>query len=286
MISALITIVVLLLGPGLAYGRSPVRLLRAAANSLRASIGAAERGFAWSPAQMGIPVLTRAELLVRFAPATAPDLTLRPQRPSGEAAGRARFKRQGLRSSGEAVSAPIPTSTACLLTDSPVCSRARAIGGAVFHPSLLKAVQPWLRGGYLDGSGAGDPADNKHGTFACVFFTPSSARLNHFHPKLASGPARSYFIPHLRAHPSLALLVPFQVQTRRIRAVYRGGAVARTDSRPRGLAHYDASVDCNLSPHASLGVYYGYADGKSVIRNIYPHDSNGQLGFLELNYRF
>jgi hypothetical protein len=37
---------------------------------------------------------------------------------------------------------------------------------------------------------------------------------------------------------------------------------------------------------ASASVYYGYADGKSVIQHIYPRDPNGQPGFLELSYRF
>ncbi|HEV2379314.1 MAG TPA: hypothetical protein VG206_05910 [Terriglobia bacterium] len=42
------------------------------------------------------------------------------------------------------------------------------------HASVLKAVQPWLRGGYLDGSGGGDPADNRHGTLHRVKNPPTA----------------------------------------------------------------------------------------------------------------
>lgn len=52
-------------------------------------------------------------------------------------------------------------------------AQARAPGGASLSPNFLKAVQPWLRGGYLDGSGRGDPVDNKHGTFVSGSFLPS-----------------------------------------------------------------------------------------------------------------
>ena len=36
----------------------------------------------------------------------------------------------------------------------------------------------------------------------------------------------------------------------------------------------------------SIGLYFGYAQGHDVIKAIYPADSNGALGFLELNYHF
>lgn len=35
-----------------------------------------------------------------------------------------------------------------------------------------------------------------------------------------------------------------------------------------------------------LGLYFGYAQGRDVVQKIYPGNSNGLLGFTELNYRF
>ena len=36
----------------------------------------------------------------------------------------------------------------------------------------------------------------------------------------------------------------------------------------------------------SLTVYYGYANGKSVMASIYPEGKNARFGYLELSYRF
>jgi hypothetical protein len=59
------------------------------------------------------------------------------------------------------------------------------------------------------------------------------------------------------------------------------GYTGRPSNGARSLATlYDSSVDYQLGHHASIGVYYGYAEGKSVIRHIYPTGPNGQLGFL------
>ena len=44
--------------------------------------------------------------------------------------------------------------------------RAGAFAGELgFQPDILKVVRPWLRAGYFYGSGDGNPADGKHGTF-------------------------------------------------------------------------------------------------------------------------
>lgn len=59
-------------------------------------------------------------------------------------------------------------------------------GGAGLHPDVLRAIQPWLRGGYLDGNGAGDPAGNKHGTFSPILPASYPARSSSLNSNLIS----------------------------------------------------------------------------------------------------
>ena len=36
----------------------------------------------------------------------------------------------------------------------------------------------------------------------------------------------------------------------------------------------------------ALALYFGYARGGAVVEHIFPGDSNGSLGYVEVNYRF
>jgi hypothetical protein len=36
----------------------------------------------------------------------------------------------------------------------------------------------------------------------------------------------------------------------------------------------------------AVGLYYGHAWGKSVIQSIYPKNPDGQMAYLETNFRF
>ena len=49
---------------------------------------------------------------------------------------------------------------------------------------------------------------------------------------------------------------------------------------------YDISSDFKYKHGLSLGLYFGFAQGGDVIKKIFPVNSNGALGFTELNYRF
>jgi hypothetical protein len=48
----------------------------------------------------------------------------------------------------------------------------------------------------------------------------------------------------------------------------------------------DISGDYKWRHGISLGLYFGYAIGGNVIKKIYPANSNGALGYTEVNYRF
>lgn len=167
---------------------------------------------------------------------------------------------------------------------------------AGIQPRTLQAVRPWLRTGYLYGSGDGNAADDKHGTFFQILPTPRPYARFPFFNFMNS---EDGFV-ELTLRPSKIVTIRSDIHTLRLTnrndLWYSGGGAfqpwtfgytGRPTNGARGLATlYDTSVDYQLGPRASVGVYYGYAEGKSVLQRIYPHDPNGQLGFLEVTYRF
>jgi hypothetical protein len=49
---------------------------------------------------------------------------------------------------------------------------------------------------------------------------------------------------------------------------------------------WDLSADYQFTRMFGATLYYGKAWGKTVIANIYPKDPNGQLLYLETNFRY
>jgi len=49
---------------------------------------------------------------------------------------------------------------------------------------------------------------------------------------------------------------------------------------------YDISADYKWKYGLSYTLYFGYAVGGNVIKKIFPTDSNGALGYTEIDYRF
>jgi len=65
------------------------------------------------------------------------------------------------------------------------------------------------------------------------------------------------------------------------------GFNGRTSNGDTSLATlYDISGDYRWKRGVSFTLYFGYAVGGDVIKKIYPTNSNGALGYSELNYRF
>ena len=170
------------------------------------------------------------------------------------------------------------------------------VGEAGVQPKVLKALRPWLRAGYLYGSGDGNAVDNKHGTFFQLLPTPRPYARFPFFNMMNNEDG----FAELELRPSSIVAVRSDIHTLRLSSAgdlwYSGGGAFQPwtfgyTGRPSGGARslatlYDSSVDFRVSRRASMGFYYGYAEGKSVIRHIYPAGSNGQLGFVEVNYAF
>ncbi len=167
---------------------------------------------------------------------------------------------------------------------------------AGLQPKLVKAVRPWLRAGYLYGSGDGSNSDNRHGTFFQILPTPRPYARFPFFNFMNNQDGFAELI----LRPAPIVTVRSDIHTLRLTSAndlwyssggafqpYTFGYTGRPSNGARSLATlYDTSVDFQVNARASIGLYYGYAEGKSVIQHIYPHGPNGQLGFLEVTYRF
>ena len=94
--------------------------------------------------------------------------------------------------------------------------------------------------------------------------------------------------------PRARIQIVQQAVIARLRLEFRNAAVWIVDvaehdrlGGARALANlYDLSVDLTLDTHLSYTLYFGLAQGKAVIRTVYPRGASGHLAFGELNYRF
>jgi hypothetical protein len=167
---------------------------------------------------------------------------------------------------------------------------------AGWQPPVLPQVKPWIRAGYFRSTGDGNPNDTEHGTFFQMLPTPRPfARFPFFN---LMNNTDVFGMVTLRPHKSVTL--KSEVHSLRLTEandlwLLGGGAfqpwtfgyIGRVSNGHSGLATlYDISADWMVSAHFALAGYYGYANGKDVMRSIYPQGKNGSLGYLELTFRF
>ena len=166
---------------------------------------------------------------------------------------------------------------------------------AGLQPKVLPAVRPWLRGGYYYGSGDGNAKDGIHGTFFAILPTPRVYARFPFFNEMNNRDA----FGEIMLRPSKKVTIRTDVHNLSLASSndlwYSGGGAfqpwtfgyqGRPSNGKTGLANlYDSSLDYAFNRVASIGFYYGYAQGGDVIKSIYKN-ANGQLGFIELNYRF
>lgn len=165
-----------------------------------------------------------------------------------------------------------------------------------WQPKFLPKLKPWVRAGYYYGTGDGNPNDNKHTTFFQILPTPRPfARFPFF--DMMNNEDRFGMLT-VRPHKRLTL----KTEAHALRLAnhndlwYLGGGAfqpwtfgyqARSTTGARGLANlYDVSADFFVNANLAFSLYYGYAQGKSVMQAIYPKGPNAHLGYLEVTYRF
>lgn len=172
-------------------------------------------------------------------------------------------------------------------------SFALAVETGFQFPTLWK---PWVRAGYYVGSGDGDSADDKHGTFVGSMNTPRLYALTPFYntANLEDAFVQVLLTPHprwtaridyhrLRLHRSTDQWYsgggPFE------NATY--GVSGRPSGGHRDLAHlFDISLNYRASDRLQISVYKSWVQGGSVIRSVYPAGEDGGLFFIEANYQW
>jgi hypothetical protein len=160
----------------------------------------------------------------------------------------------------------------------------------------IERLKPWFRAGLDYSSGDHNPNDGVHGTFFSILPTPRGyARFPFFN----SMNNRDAFV-ELILRPTKSLTLRSDIHSLALANShdlwYSGGGAfqpwtfgytGRPSGGNRGLATlYDISADYTMTRHSAVTLYYGHASGKMVIEALYPKDPNGNLGYVELNYRF
>jgi hypothetical protein len=152
---------------------------------------------------------------------------------------------------------------------------------AGYQPKNSK-LKPWLRVGINKSTGDGNAADGSHKTFFPMVYTP---RVYHRTPFFNSMNNEDVFASLiLRPNPKLVV----RADARRLRLSnagdlwYTGGGAFQDNSfgyagRPSGGSKslgnlFDLSLDYNISPVSSVGLYFGHVAGGNVIENIYADD--------------
>jgi len=174
--------------------------------------------------------------------------------------------------------------------------RASAFVGEAGWQAPVKVLKPWFSAGYSYGSGDKNPNDSTNGTFFQVLTTPRQYARFPFYNMMNN----EDFYGSLNLRPASKLTIRSEAHALRLASAtdlwYSGGGAfqpqtfgyqGRSANGSRSLANvWDLSGDYQITRSFSATLYYGHAWGKSVIAKIYPKDADGQLIFLETNYRF
>jgi hypothetical protein len=172
-----------------------------------------------------------------------------------------------------------------------------AWAGAVELGYQLPSVpaKPWLRIGYDVSSGDGDPTDGDHGTFFQMLPTARVYAQLPFFNLMNDQDLFAQLI--LRPHERLMIRTDYHwlSLTDRDDLWYSGGGATNAKifgfaGSPSGghreLAHLvDVSATVSLHQYLSLGVYYGHAFGRSVVRASFD-DADADYGFVELTFKY
>lgn len=168
LISGLITIVLLVLVPGLAYGQSPKSILKSCSESVRDAVRIGAEGGAWSTVA-GCASYHRGDYVLQLDESRISQRQRQMDESRSAARSRPRLRPGDVRAGA---ADRMWRGTDPNIAYAFAHARGAVTAGAGLHPDVLRSVRPWLRGGYLDGSGHGDPADNKHGTLAYLLLSP------------------------------------------------------------------------------------------------------------------
>jgi hypothetical protein len=157
-------------------------------------------------------------------------------------------------------------------------------------------LKPWLRAGYMSGSGDGNPNDDRHETFFQLLPTPRPYAKFPFFNMMNT--ENGFGILILRPHQKFTITSEFHALrlTNANDLWYSGGGAyqpwtfgytGRNTSGRRSLGNlYDTGVDFRATRKLTLSAYFGYTQGLAAIEHIYPLGKDGSFSYLELLQRF
>jgi hypothetical protein len=165
-----------------------------------------------------------------------------------------------------------------------------------WQPNIAPKLRPWIRGGYDYTSGDKNPNDGTHGTFFAVLPTPRQYARFPFFNSMNNTDA----FAEVMLRPGKKLAIRSDVHglwlTSSSDLWYSGGGAFQPwtfgfQGRPSNghtkLANlYDMSADYKVGHGLTTTLYFGWAQGGAVVKSIFPTNSNGALGYVELNYKF
>ncbi|HUY82268.1 MAG TPA: alginate export family protein [Acidobacteriaceae bacterium] len=166
---------------------------------------------------------------------------------------------------------------------------------AGYHLTRVRTA-PWLRTGWFRSSGDNNPSDNKHTTFFQLLPTPRGyARLPFFNLMNNTDEFVSAIDKPAKKLALRSDLHWLQLTSSKDLWYLGGGAldnkvfgfVGRPSNASTSLGTLaDISADWAASRSLSVGLYYGYAWGKTVVAAIYPTGRNAQFAYAEMDYHW
>ncbi len=155
---------------------------------------------------------------------------------------------------------------------------------------------PWLRGGWFRSSGDDNSTDGKHNTFFQMLPTPRIyARLPFYNLMNSSDEFVQVMDKPVKQVALRSDLHWLQLTSANDLWYLGGGAydnkvfgyVGRPANGSSSLASVaDISADWNATKNVAVNFYYAYAQGKTVVKAIYPTDSNMQYGYAEVIFHW
>lgn len=173
--------------------------------------------------------------------------------------------------------------------------RASALAAEAGYQPNLK-LKPWFRAGYFRGSGDGDAADRRHGTFFQVLPTPRLFARFPFYNLMNNEDTFAQIT--LRPHARVTLRTDVHhLQLSNANDLWYSGGGAFQDTtfgyagRPSNgdtnlATMLDVSVDYEHSRMSSFTLYLASALGQGVASRIYPARDRARLTYLEFMRRF
>jgi hypothetical protein len=157
-------------------------------------------------------------------------------------------------------------------------------------------LSPFLSAGYSYGSGDGDPADGRHGTFFQLLTTPRQYARFPFYNMMNNEDA--YATLNVRLSPHLAVRSELHRLwlARATDLWYSGGGAFQQSTfgyqgRPSGgrrnlATVWDVSGDYQLTRVLTITLYYAHASADDVIAGIYGRENPGTLAYAETTVHF